>query len=92
MQNGSQYNISTPFAITRLNQHFASEEDNIEEEDDSDLYLNLSKKLDRYFTDGTCIVSKIPLKLFNESLIQHFNIKFQKNEIISSKRIKKPLI
>ena len=94
MQNGNQQNIETPFAITRLNRHFASEEDSseeeVEEEQAGDATTNLSMRLDKYAIDGARIVSKIPLSLFKEALVQHFNIRFQKNDIIWPKRINLP--
>ena len=96
MQNGNQQNITTPFAITRLNRHFASEEDSseeeVEEEHAGDVTSNLSMKLDKYAIDGAHIVSKISLSLFKEALVQHFNIRFQKNDIIWPKRINQPTI
>ena len=82
-----------PFAISKLDHDIENEDATIkkvQEEDDYDTIIqNLSQKLDKYKIDGARIVSNVPLRLSKSALVDHFNIRFQKNEIIWLKRINK---
>ena len=78
----------TPYAITKLNRdislesfiHQDSKELNMK--DTNDIYF------DKYVKDGHRVVSKMPLSLFTQCLVNHFDIRFQRNEIVWPQRIK----
>ena len=80
---GDDYNLwlETPFAISRLNHNFALNED--EDSDDTDNDTNItSLSFEKYTVNGKRIVHEMPLTLFRKCLVQHFDIKFKRNEIV----------
>ena len=86
----SQSNLNTPFAISRLNRHYAMESFNDtgggnDEENDN----HMSEVCDKYKIDGKRIVSKMPLSLFRQCLVNHFHIRFLRNDLIWPRRLKK---
>ena len=70
---------NTPFAINRLTNH-PSENNVASITDYSGNYFN------QFSTNGKRIVSKMLLKVFQERLIHHFDIKFKMNDIKWSQR------
>ena len=69
-----------PFAIQRLNRNEIGQ-DNIT----IDSYDQHS--FEQYTVNNKRIVSKMPLKLFQERLIHHFDIRFKKNDIVWPQRL-----
>jgi len=70
-----------PFAITRLNRLSSmSVPSNYTEYEDN--FFN------KYSVEGKRVVSKLPLNVFQERLIHHFDIRFKKNDIEWPKRKK----
>ena len=72
--------VRVPFAVNRLNRH--ENEDDIVETTPTTI-----GQFDKYTVDGKRIVSKMPLKLFQERLVHHFDIRFKKNDIQWPKRL-----
>ena len=70
---------NVPFALTRLNRLSSTNIPTNYTEYDAN-YFN------KYTVDNKCQVSKIPLKVFQERLIHHFDIRFKKNDIQWPKR------
>ena len=57
--------------------------------------INLQKDnadLDQYLVDGRRVVRKMPMKLFQECLIEHFDIRFQQNTVVWPSRCKTPTV
>ena len=81
-------NFVTPFAVTRLNRDFEMEANKTQEEDIPDLNDDDSKIFDKFTVNGKRIVSKMPLLLFRKCLVEHFNIRFQRNDITWPRRFK----
>ena len=71
--------VDVPFALSRLNRLSSTKQaSNYTQYDDT-----FFKK---YTVDGKRQVSKIPLKVFQERLIHHFDIRFKRNDIQWPKR------
>ena len=73
------------FAINRLHQN-KSYNTKIDLGD-----TNLQKDnadLDKYLVDGRRVVRKMPMKLFQECLIEHFDIRFKQNTVVWPSRCK----
>ena len=81
-------NVVTPFAVARLNRDFEMEANKTQEEDITDLNDDDSKIFDKFTVNGKRIVSKMPLLLFRKCLVEHFNIRFQRNDITWPRRFK----
>ena len=73
--------MEIPFSMERLNRH----------KDDANT-IKTSKydvnHFDKYTKNGKRVVRKMPLDLFQERLIHHFDIRFKRNDIIWPKRTK----
>ena len=87
MQHKDRLSIRTTFAINRLNRHFDSnEEDESSCEEINNNHIN--KICDKYVSNGKRIVRKMSLALFRQCLVNHFDIRFKRNDIIWPQRIK----
>ena len=87
----SQYNLVIPYALTRLHRNFT--DGSLEQEDSSDFDENrssLSERCAKYTRNGKRMVASMPLKLFRECLVQHFDIRFKNNDIVWPTRFNKP--
>ena len=57
--------------------------------------INLQKDnadLDQYLVDGRRVVRKMPMKLFQECLIEHFEIRFKENTVVWPSRCKTQMV
>ena len=83
--------IRTPFAINRLHRH--QEMEDTDEDDEYDSYVDnntdISKICDKYSSNGKRIVSRMPLSLFRQCLINHFDIRYKKNDIVWPRNVRK---
>ena len=52
--------------------------------------IHISKKCDKYIVKGKRVVSKMPLLLFRQCLVNHFDIRFKNHDIVWPMRLKKP--
>ena len=77
--------VMTPFAVDRLNRH----EDENEEVNATETGSN---EFGKYTVDGKRIVRKMPLKVFQERLIHHFDIRFKNKDIEWPKRLRTPTV
>ena len=77
----SDEEIEIPFSMQRLNRLNDQAINNHESNYDDDFF-------DKYTRNGKRIVRKIPLDVFQERLIHHFDIRFKRNDIIWPKRSK----
>ena len=68
-----------PFSMQRLNSH----EDNEEIRFGTDYDVNF---FDKYCHNGKRVVRKIPLEIFQERLVHHFDIRFKTNDLAWPKR------
>ena len=81
--------VTTPFAIQQLNR-------NIRKDNDTrfNTRRNNGKKISEqcrpYTVDGKRVVSKMPLSLFQNCLVNHFDIRFKHKTIGWPQRCKKP--
>ena len=78
----------TPFAVQRL--HRLSNNDNVQSHDDNDDNIVNTLHYNNYEVNGKRIVSKMPLTVFQNRLIEHFDICFKRNDIQWPKRINPP--
>ena len=87
--NRDRFQLGTPFAINRLNRNLElnDEDEYVPEEDNNN---EISTICDKYTVNGKRIVSKMPLSLFRHCLVNHFDIRFKKNDIVWPQRLKKP--
>ena len=83
------FNMETPFAITKLNRKFESIAYSSEVDKNKNIYPD---DFEIYSKDGYRVVSDMPLDLFQNRLIEHFDIRFKDNDIVWPKRTKKPRI
>ena len=74
MYSHEDVNTETPFAINRLTNH--PSENNVAR--NTEYPVNFFNK---YSVNGRRIVSKMPLNVFQERLIHHFDIRFKNNDI-----------
>jgi hypothetical protein len=77
--------IATPFAVNRLNRH-EGENNNINATDP------VGDKFQKYTVDGKRVLRKMPLDMFQERLIHHFDIRFKKKNIEWPKRLGTPSV
>lgn len=82
MNNDSDDDIDIPFSMKRLNRHQENQTIHSGFKYD-DNYFN------KYTKNGKRIVRKIPLEVFQERLIHHFDIRFKNNDLTWPKRNKK---
>ena len=73
--NTNVSNMQTPFSVNRLNRNFP---DNLQHDPNSIIHSSL---FDEYTIDGKRIIQKMPLKIFRQCLIHHFDICFQMKSI-----------
>ena len=78
--SGRKVNDVIPFALQRLNSNDKSSSNHTRYEKDF---------FKKYSLDGNRVVSKLPLDIFQERLIHHFDLRFKKNDIKWPKRKKK---
>ena len=80
--NPSNISTSTPFSLNRLNRDLSSfASDNLNSMDDS--------IFNEFIVNGNRVVNKMPLDLFRQCLINHFDIRFKLNSVKWPKHIKK---
>ena len=80
----------TPFAISRLNGSFRSNSPTNGQEFDIEQDTHMSIFCEKYTKDGERIVLKMPLNIFRQCLVNHFDIRFKKNDITWPGRMNKP--
>ena len=85
-----RFKLATPFNITKLNHYFDSESNTNQTNDDLDDVDSISKKCDKYTINGIRVVYLMSMSLFRHCLIEHFNIRFQRNYIIWPQRLHQP--
>ena len=73
---------SITFAVSRLNSDYHIQEHQVR---DNAHHTNIHQ-FDKYLVDGSRIVSKMPLKVFQDRLVHHFDIRFYQNSIAWPKR------
>ena len=73
------FNVEVPFAVDRLTNH-PTESNTANVTDYPVNYFN------KYTVNGKRIVSKMPLRVFQERLIHNFDIRFKNNDIQWPKR------
>ena len=86
-----QYDLVVPYAISRLHRNFTDR--SLEQEETAefnDNVGNLSERFAKFTNNGKRMVSMMPLKLFRECLVQHFDIRFKNNDIVWPARFNKP--
>ena len=69
-----------PFAMTRLNQPTLHPVD-YNSDDGAVAERSLSTLCKKYTRNNCRIVNKMPLKLFKKCLVNHFDVRFKKNDI-----------
>ena len=79
--DSSDDEMEIPFSMQRLNRHSNDPKSNNATKYDD-------KFFDKYTTNGKRIVRKLPMSVFQERLIHHFDIRFKRNDIIWPKRTK----
>ena len=82
-------NIDTPFAISRLNRNLSLSEDVISDDELSEATC-INTYCNKYTENDKRFVSKMPLATFRQCLINHFDIRFQKSDIVWPRRLKRP--
>ena len=80
-------NLSIPFAIERLNRQVNEEYNTNDNESYVEDITHISSLCDKYTVDGSRIVSKMPLSLFRKCLVNHFDIRYKRNDIVWPKRM-----
>jgi hypothetical protein len=75
-------NGSIPFALNRLSRNKENDQTDNHATYDNDFFK-------KYSLEGKRVVSKIPLEIFQERLIHHFDMRFRKNDIKWPQRKKK---
>ena len=86
-------NFIQPFAADRLNRNFTNrslDEGLVFDGHDNDV-THMSNRCAKYTVNGKRIVSKMPLKLFRQCLIEHFDIRFKSNSIVWPQIFNKPV-
>ena len=78
--------LDVPFAILKLNRYFSNEviaalADVIHDYDSDQFKI--------YTRNGKIVVSKMPLSLFQQCLVNRFDIRYKQNDIIWPRRLKK---
>ena len=78
----------SPYAILRLNRSFVS--DNVCDKDTNESkQSHISLQCKKYSVNNKRVVAKMPLHLFRRCLVNHFDIRFKRNDIIWPSRCKK---
>ena len=81
----------TPYAISRLNHPSPRNTD--DSIDDSNTYESIgnhiSAQCKKYTVNNKRVVAKMPLALFKRCLVNHFDIRFKKNDIVWPSRCRK---
>ena len=78
-----------PFAISRLNRDLNETCSKVEGDD---MKLDDAPDFRKYTSGNKRIVSKIPLSLFQQCLVNHFDIRFKQNSITWPRHIKSPQV
>ena len=84
----SHDNMTTPFAIERLHSHPLNDDNDACDDIRPNEITNMSEYCKKFMVNGKRMVSKMPLSVFRQCLINHFHIRFIRNDIIWPKRIK----
>ena len=88
----TRYNLEVPYAMSRLHRNFS--DGSLEQEETYDFEManqNLSERCAKYTHHGNRIISKMPLKLFRDCLVEHFDIRFKNADIVWPARLVKPI-
>ena len=72
--------LTTPVALQRLHGQVKT----------TGFKLGTNTSADKYTVNGKRIVKKIPLSIFQDRLVEHFDIRFKKNDIVWPRRINTP--
>ena len=80
--------IQTHFSIKRLNRKISDRTKECFNKKANDA-KDMSKQCQKYTVDGKRVVSKMPLSLFQNCLVNHFDIQFKENSIVWPRHIKK---
>ena len=83
----SKENSVIPFAISKLNRHLIDKMVEIQPEEPSG---GLDHNFKKYTVGNRRIVSKMPLSLFQQCLVNHFDIRFKQNTIVWPRHMKLP--
>ena len=81
-QDDSQLVFDIPFSMQRLNRH----EENVEIRPGTEYKEGF---FDKHSKNGKRVVRNLPLDVFQERLIHHFDIRFKRNELAWPKRKRK---
>ena len=91
INNNFESRIGTPFAITKLNRSlFGTNQKETDLPEDEDPQPTTGFK--KYTINGKRIVAKMPLNLFREYLINHFDIRYKMKTIEWPRHIPDPII
>lgn len=82
--------MTTHFATTKLNCKFTDEDNDMSGDTNMDDKTNEVINNRQYTVDGKRVVAKMTLRIFQQYLVNHFDIRFKKNDIIWPQHIKKP--
>ena len=88
-QNKHRSTVRTPFAVTRLNRHLFMHDEHVHDHNECN-NIHISTKCDKYIVNGKRVASKMPLLLFRQCLVNHFDIRFKNHDIVWPMRLKKP--
>ena len=78
----------SPYAISRLNRSFGS--DNMcDMNTNESVGSHISLQCQKYTVNNKRVVQKMPLHLFKRCLVNHFDIRFKRNDIVWPSRCKK---
>ena len=87
--NQFESRIGTPFVISKLNRYVFGPNQN-EADIATDSNPESINDFDKYSINGKIIVAKMPLKLFRQCLINHFDIRYKMNIIEWPRHIPDP--
>ena len=97
--NDRNVQINTPFSISKLNRCFSESEKSATDKlpkctDTSQAEVNDTYHIPWYkcTVNGKRVVSKMPLDVFQQYLVEHFDIRFKQNDIVWPCRINKPIM
>ena len=82
-------NKTLPFAISRLNRDLNETCSKVEVDD---MKLDDAPDFRKYTSGNKRIVSKMPLSLFQQCLVNHFDIRFKQKSITWPRHIKLPQV
>ena len=87
--------LETSFAISRLNRKLDEILDQVAydvQPKTTELRMESCDNFDEYTVNGKRVVAKMPLNVFQNCLVKHFDIRFKQNDIVWPRRIPKPQV